>query len=529
MPLFKYETWPGGHDSNGTIFNAWSMVETLRKDFHLPLLWQADNCGFKGNPYWAFYQPFSCFVIYLISLLASTVQDNYFFPSMKWAVYASFLISEITMFFLLKTISKDSEIKNLVSGYGALIYLLAPYRFIDLYSRNAYAELWVFPWMPLYLLGFYKLFFSKELSGWYLIAISTPLLFFSHLMPSFFFILIVHLGFLLSLLFQKRFFLFINQNLHIIFWWFISNVIGIILSSFYVFPAINVVKSINGDIIGFDRVSLGNVLEHISWCYAMLDLSNFKGAWQVGQLYLLSFVVLIFLIFFTKRTMQHKDFIIFLCMSTLVTFIFLMSRTLWEHLPKVLYSLQFSWRLFTAYSFLCSVIVALLVNELKIKIPILILLLLFHFYTGERFLHYGSEDVVAKHFDAESWLNGHYRQNYTTLNNYSPHSILPKTSEPVFFSFDHADEIGTNEKFSNTYLLNLKPGVNILSYEHRGNTFVYELLLDNPAFIIFKQYFYPTWELYIDLKRSKNLYLTDFGYVGFEVPTGRHIIRLRSN
>ena len=135
------------------------------------------------------------------------------------------------------------------------------------------------------------------------------------------------------------------------------------------------------------------------------------------------------------------------------------------------------------YSLLCSVIVTLVINELDIKLPILIVLLIFHFYTGERFLHYGGGDLVAKHYDVESWLNGHYRQRYTTLNNYSPHSILPKTTEPVLFNFNHADEVGTNEKFSNTFLLNLKPGINTLSHQSKGNTFTYNLSLESPSFL----------------------------------------------
>lgn len=528
IPLFQYETWCGGHDADGTIFNAWSMVKTLREWPHLPICWQPDNCGFRGNPYWSFYQPISNIAIYLISLFTSLIDSNYLFLAMKLAVYVSFLISEIGMFFLLKTIFKNSSSVNLISAYGAIIYLLSPYRFIDLYSRNAYSELWVFPWMPFYMLGFYKLFFEGDKKGWILIAITTPCLFLSHLMPSFIFILIVHLSFLIFLIVKRNPIGYIKENKSIFLWWLIANLAGGILSSFYIFPAMNVIKYLNGDIIGFDRVSLDNILNHISWCYDLLNISNFKGSWQVGQLFLISFAVLNFLIF-TRKKSPLKDLMLYLSISVIVTFVFLVSRTLWQHLPHFFYNLQFSWRLFLVYSLFCSIIVALIVSELNIKIPVLIIMLLFHFYTGERFLHYGSDDRIAKHYDVESWLNGHYRKDYTTTNNYSPHSILPKTTDPVLFNFKHADEVGTNEKYSNTFLFNLRPGVSILSHFRKGNIFTYEFLADSPSFLIFKQYFYPSWKLYIDSKKSDGLYLAEQGFIGFEVPKGRHTIRLQSN
>ena len=528
MPLFNYETWCAGHDSDGTIFNAWTMVRTLREWPHFPISWQPDNCGFKGNPYWSFYQPLSNIMIYFTSLITSLFDSNYIFSAMKGAVYISFLISEIAMFMLISCILKDSQRKNLISTFTAIVYLCAPYRFIDLYSRNAYSELWVFPWMPFYLLGIYKLFFLKEKKGWIYIAFATPCLFWSHLMPSFFFIMIIHLGFLFYLLVKRNLKNYIVENKNILFWWFISNLIGITLAGFYVFPAMSVIKFLNGDIIGFDRVSLNNVLDHIKWCFDMLDLGNFKGAWQVGQLYLIAFIILN-LFLFTKKKSRYSDFMIFLNTSLIITFIFLMSRTLWEHLPPILYGLQFSWRLFVVYSVLASIVVALLVNELDIKIPILVILFIFHYYTGERFLHYGGKDVVANLFNVESWINDLYGNNFTTTNNYSPHSILPKTTEPVLFNFKHADETGTNERFSNTFLVNPKPGINILSHERIGNKFIYNLLLDSSSYIVFKQYFFPSWELYIDSKKSNNIYLADQGFIGLDLPKGYHKIEIRSN
>ena len=529
IPLFKYETWPAGHDSSGTIFNFWSMVKILREDFHFPINWQVENFSYNGNPYWAFYQPLSYAMIYFMSLFTSLFDRNYVFLAAKAAVYLSFLISELGMFFLLRTIFRTSTIRDLVSSYGAIIYLLAPYRFVDLYSRNAYSEVWVFPWTPIYLLGFYKLFFLKETNGWIILALSTACLFLSHLMPSFFFVMITHLGFLAFLIFKKDLIGYIRRNKKIIIWWIIANVVGMGLSSFYIFPAMKNVKLLMGDNVGFDRINLQHVLDHISWCFSMLDPLNFAGAWQVGQVYLLGIVVLNFLLL-GKRETEHKDLMVFLNASVFITFLFLMSKTLWEHLPPLFYSLQFSWRLFFVYSVFGSVIVALLVNELKIKIPLLLIFLAFHFYTGERFLHFGGGDVVAAHYDTESWLNEINRKFYTTCNGGgSSHSFLSKTTYPALFNFKHADELGKLEKVSNTYLLNLKPGTNIISHKHYGNTFVYDLLLDSPAFLVFKQYFYPTWELYIDSKKSKDLYLTDAGYIGFEVPSGRHLIKIRSN
>src|SRR3990167_2552350 len=126
-PLFQNETWCAGHDSDGTIFNAWTMARTLREWPHFPITWQPDNCGYLGNPYWSFYQPLSNIAVYFTSLFTGLFDSNYIFSAMKAAVYLSFLISEIGMFLLLREILKTSPARNFISVYGAVVYLLSPY------------------------------------------------------------------------------------------------------------------------------------------------------------------------------------------------------------------------------------------------------------------------------------------------------------------------------------------------------------------------------------------------------------------
>ena len=528
IPLLKYETWPGGHDSYGTIFNALIMLKTMWEDPHIPIIWQADNCSFKGNPHWAFYQPLSFIVVYLASLATSIFDHNFVFSSLKMAVFLSFFISEIGMFLLLREIFKNHSSKNLISTFGAVIFLFAPYRFIDIYSRNAYSELWIFTWAPFYFLGFYKLLFQKEKSAWIYIAIFTPVLMISHLMPSFFFIIIIHLGFIIFLLIKKKLFSYPKENFEIIKCWSLGNIIGIASSLTYIIPAMNTLKYLNGDLYGFDRVDLNTVLDHIEWCYAFLDLTNFGDRWQAGQLYLISSFVLLFFVF-AKKNSIYRDLIIFIVISTIVTLLFLLSRTLWHLVPPIFYGLQFSWRLFVVYSFLCSISMAIIASEYNLKIPALILIIVLHYYTGERFVHHGGEDLVNKFYNSESWQNDMYRSHHTVLNSHSPHSVLVKVSDPVLFGFKHADELGANEKYSNTFIYNLKPGINILSHQRKGNSFFYDMLLDSSSFIIFKQYFHNTWRLYIDSKKIKDIYLTEKGFIGFEVPKGRHLIKLRTD
>ena len=527
IPLFEYETWPGGHDSTTTVFCSWNIIEILTENFHFPIAWQAEDHEFNGNAFWLFYQPLSYFVVFLMSLISSFLGKTSPFLAMKLAVFMSFIISEIGIFLLIRTILKDSEYKNKAATFGALVYLLAPYRIIDLYSRNAYSELWVFPWMPFYLLGFYKLFFEKEIKGAYILAISTACLFLSHLIPSFYFILILHLAFVLFLLLKRRVFSFLTKSKKIIGAWFLAQVAGLTLCSFYIFPVLSNLKYSIGDTFGFDRSNLKHIVEHINWTFFMLEPDNFDREWQVGQLFLAGLVIVNLFIFFGKKSL-HKDLMIFLNLSVLITFIFLMSETIWEYLPEKLYAIQFPWRLFLIYSFIGSVILALLANEFRLHIIILVVLLGFHFYTGKRFLNYGREDMISKYYDTESWNNEFSRKHYTTANGAISYGFLPKTSQPTLFNFHYQNYIGKHEKSSNTFLLNVKPGVNIISHSRKGSSFDYELSLANSTFLIFTQYFYPTWELYIDSKKSDNIYLTENGYIGFEVPKGKHHVKIVS-
>ena len=527
-PLFKFQTWHSAHDSTGTIVAAWSIVKTLREDLHFPVVWFPDDFVFNGSPFWGFYQPLSYLIVYIMSLITSNFDKNYIFSALKAAVYLSFLISELGMFLLIRTILKQSSIKNIIGVFGGLLYLLSPYRFIDLYSRSAYSELWVFAWIPFYFLGFYQLLFHKEPKASILISLSVIFLFASHFMPSLFFVIFMNLGFLIFLILKRNLFAFINENPKLILYWAVSHFIGFLFSCFYLIPAMLNIKYVVGDITGFERINLAHVLEHVSWCFGMLDLTNFNGPWQVGQIFLLGVIAFNFYLL-SNKNQKFRELLVFLNILIMINFLFLMSKTLWGILPNPLYALQFSWLLFLVYSFIASLIISLFVYEIKLKVHFLIILLAMHFYTGYRFLYYGQGDVVAQYFNVESWINDIYKKSFVTSIGGIAYSLLPKTHSPTLFNYVNQTQLGNNEKYSNTSLLDLKPGVNINYFNRKGNTYKYEFLSERPFFIIFKQYFYPSWKLYIDSKESKNIYLTNYGFIGFEVAQGRHSVTIKTN
>ncbi|MBI2995632.1 MAG: hypothetical protein HYY52_02860 [Candidatus Melainabacteria bacterium] len=527
-PLFLCETWHGGHDGGGTVFNAWSIVTILQENFHLPLCWLPENFGYKGNPFWQYYQPLPYLVIYLCSIFVSALYKTDVYLSLKLSTYLSFVISELCMFFLLKTIFKNSPNATLTSIFGSLIYLFAPYRFIDLYARSAYSELWIFSWIPLYFLGFYKLFFLKDKTGCVQIAVSMSLLLLSHFMPSIFFLIILYIGFLIFKVVRKELGNFIKEDLVIIKWCAISNLIGMCISSFYTLPLINCKKYLFGDIAGFDGMSLEAVKYHIVVAVNMLNPLSYNYHWRVGQVYFLSILFLNFMLL-SKKKLRFRHLLFFLNVVIFIAMFFICGNILWEHLPPIFYSLQFPWRLFVVYSFFGSLIIALIANEFKLTLPILVLILSLHIYTTNRFIP-GSigPGFVYNYYNIESWINDIYKKQFSSLNGGSfAHGFLPKTSFPVLFNFSPSPDTTGDENNPTNYLI-IKPGINILSHKKNASTFIYELFLEKSNFIVLRQYFYPTWKAYLDSKET-DLYLTDLGYIGVDVPKGKHILEIRSN
>ena len=125
------------------------------------------NFGFAWN---LFYPPVSTVINVVFAFLTNNVVT-----AMKIFIFLTFVLSGITMYQLVRTISNN----KFAAMLSAILYMCAPYRMLNAYTRLAVGELAGFIFTPIVLRGVYLLFDGKTEKS-YLYVLGTIGLVLSH-------------------------------------------------------------------------------------------------------------------------------------------------------------------------------------------------------------------------------------------------------------------------------------------------------------------------------------------------------------
>ena len=149
IPLFQAGIHTG-HDGDFHISRTIGTMEEIEHG-NSPLVISrfSRNLGFAWN---LFYPPVSTIINVFFGFLTNNVV-----LAMKIFIFITFLFSGITMYQLVKTISKS----NLAALLAAILYMTAPYRMLNAYTRLAVGEMASFIFIPIVLRGIYLFFNGK--------------------------------------------------------------------------------------------------------------------------------------------------------------------------------------------------------------------------------------------------------------------------------------------------------------------------------------------------------------------------------
>jgi hypothetical protein len=115
--------------------------------------WSADFYHGYGSPLFQFYAPLVYYFTEIPMLAGADVAT-----ALKVTQVAALLASGLAMYAL-----ATRHLSRWAACFGAILYMVAPYRFVDLYVRHALAEHCAFVWLPLIVLGTER--FVSERSG----------------------------------------------------------------------------------------------------------------------------------------------------------------------------------------------------------------------------------------------------------------------------------------------------------------------------------------------------------------------------
>lgn len=357
LDLF-HSGFPLTHDGHDHIARIANFYQNLSQGNIIPRWAPNLNWGY-GHPILMFLYPLPSYIASLLHFIGFS-----FIDSIKIVFGAAFILSGITMF-----IWTRNFLSHPAAFFSAVLYMLAPYRFVDLYVRGALGEHVAFIFPPLTLYFLLKL--SKQYSYWFIFGGSISLAGFilSHNAISLMFLPIIILYAIFLLWSVKRKKLLIYQYVSIL-------VIGLGLAAFFWLAAF-----FEGKYTLRDIVTAGEYATRFVNPKALLwGPWNYGGSGQFTlQLGILHWVFLILSPVFIFWNKKKKDGILVLSLilySTLAIFIMLpASDFIWSRMI-ILQNFQFPWRFLAITVFSTSVLGALIVNKFPVKIQLFAVLIL---------------------------------------------------------------------------------------------------------------------------------------------------------
>ena len=214
---------PVTHDGQDHVARIANFYLSLSEGIVIPRWAGLLNWGY-GHPILMFLYPFPSYTASLFHLIGFSFVD-----STKLVFALGFVASFFAMY-----VWAASVWGRTIGLLAAVLYVFAPYRFVDLYVRGAIGEHMAFVFPPLILLGLYHMAKDKVSSkkSWALAVLGSAGLILSHNALSLMFLPIIGLYVAyLSAYETKHKFLFIAQAIVSIFW-------GFIVSAFFWMPAL---------------------------------------------------------------------------------------------------------------------------------------------------------------------------------------------------------------------------------------------------------------------------------------------------
>lgn len=269
-----------------------------------------------------------------------------FVDSIKITFVISTLTSVLAMYWAL-----SQYFTNKASFTGSIVYLFAPYRFVDLYIRGSLGENMAFSIIPFILGSIFKI--SKDKQIYFpALSFSVALLIVAHNV-----IAILFIPFFIALIFTLTKKNFLKSLVFI--------TIGILISSFFWIPAL-----FDLQFVRLSQIKVSEVAEHLipfskliysRWGYGGVPSQQDGFSAQIGVLSAVIFLVTLYLNFKNKQ----KNLLINVLITIFLLSIFLItpfSSFIWKNIPFI-DIIQFPWRVLSLIVFITALFSAYLVEK----------------------------------------------------------------------------------------------------------------------------------------------------------------------
>lgn len=345
-PLFR-DSFFNSHDGDFHMARSFGTLEQIKNGNSIFVIARySHNLGFAWN---LFYPPVSTFISAFFELLSGDVKVG-----MKCFIFLTYFLSGISMFKLVNDIYKDKKAAIIAS----IIYMTAPYRTLNTYTRLAVGEMASFIFIPIIFRGIYYIL-NEKIDKKYIFIFGTILLLLSHNIST---LLVFILGLILVYLNLKKIF----ANKKTILWPLVSSLIIIILSVlFFEIPLIETKMAAEYEVFRYGKMYsrtsvMGHALNPLQLLFRNADGADSSMYFCVGLPILIGLILTLFYYKENKNKELYKYFL-FVGIISLISTTFIFP---WIMMPNVILMIQFPWRLLEIVIFALAIITGINLSSL---------------------------------------------------------------------------------------------------------------------------------------------------------------------
>lgn len=463
-------------------------------DFQFPVRWSPDLRF--GEPTFNFYAPAPYYIGALFKILGLD-----FIPTLKLLFILSSVISAVTMFLFLRRL-----FNNLAGLTGAVLYVFAPYRAVDLYVRGALSEAFAFIFFPLIFHACLNL--SEKVSTRNIVFLSLSLagLFLTHNVTT--------LVFLPLFIAWVSFLTWKQKDAKLLIYFALSTIIGVSLSASFLLPAFFEREFIQSQYLTtghFDFrahfVTLGQFFS-LFWGYgSSLWGPNDEMSFQVGIVNWMIVAISLFSIYINRKR-KEIIYLFFLLVGGFLFSLFLQhnkSAFLWEAIPLMNF-IQFPWRFLSLSVFLVAILGGLVVysfNGIKYLSLIIILAALIFSFTYFQPGQYVNISFYDKFLQVDSMQKG-----VDLTKDYLPIWVDNITDQPVLSPYAKIGEVKIN------------------GFTRHSSSAEFKIKVQEDAQVVVPIAYFPGWEVKVNKRKISQNEPTNLGLINFNLPVGEYLINL---
>ncbi len=484
------------HDSISHVVRTYSFYESLKQGNFLPRWSQHLNYGY-GHPIFMFLYPLPSYLTALVHFLGLSI-----ILSVKIVMGTSFALAGLLAFFWFKELFGTWP-----AVIGAAVFQLAPYRFVNLYVRNAFGENTATLFIPLVFWLFTKLIKQPNRKHLILASLSLAGLLLSHNAVSLMILPLLCFYALILLIYSKNFLRATSYVLPAMF-------LAIGLGTFFWFPAFMEGRYTLREIVMAGDTFAANFpylfqLIIPSWGYSVSAPGPNDGmSFQIGIIQWLVFLTAPLVFLKLKNRFNQLNWLTFLFWLAFAFSVFIMlevSLPVWQILT-VIKKFQFPWRWLTISVVSAGFLAASLSRHFKTS-PIstslivgLLVLQTFWYWQPKGFLPQSEAEIIASYTGTTDTGESTPIWAIRSQEKPSPGNLSVVSGAPIDYQI-HRREAE--------------------AHEYTVTASVKTQISDNTLY-------FPGWKVYVDGKSTGITYADPNwrGEITFPVSEGTHQVRI---